>query len=907
MTENKKRINWKDMTENERLNEMRQIAKEKCIVDGAIALYKSKKLAHAMRIYKVSATNLIEGTGLKIKFNHKDFKSELSIEIKRLFDINIFLKEKVLNDLADANTLGELIATTVYNKNGTVKKEVLRLFSAQLKATDVVNKVSGLLDFADEPLNGLTKKKYKEILHFLAKKLSIPVSSDAIMNRRMAKLLFKNAAESGLFIPAGLECDIPSCASKFIEAERKRIKKPITVYEHCIGVFPDGKLAQKAKVIIALKETASVKPEHYGLVLTRKFLGNESKAVRSIIIRGIYKMLDSLQNAGIKFGVPLSDSIRESAIELPYLQNLLTKDNVAKKDRTFGWYVFEVFSTYKQWEKRHFKQYVYSAYKDYFGTKLIEMTKENFLEIKSETNAPRFMDIVRRIHTEGMCSKDILSNLQETEGDMLDFNATVWKLNGGFLDFDLIDEIYRDAIRHYVKYFQENKKNVPPYKIYTMLEFFKLSNMPKLSTLTHNSEMIFYTTLQKSIIDVASQCKARISLKQFRSVVNNLAKLSLALVPRNYKLNYDFTIKEVKSKIITFNENEQQAIVDFLQRPPSKTDKYMDRLQLCAFGIQMLSARRVSEVVSKKKDWGLKIDAIHNWGMSGEKEFRYFRSKVPSGKQVVLFGDMIGERTDPFAKAIPSLIPKLFEEAIEITSAYRHSLSVDLKDYLFVVKTNGSGGTTILYDKMGGIFMHKKVKKLFKDIGVDTSKTPHTARHTQATSLILAGGTVADAADALGDKTKTISIYYHEYTSRQDSLRLLANQGRTQMADSLEDSAQFKKIEEDQHKVCVPEEMSPHGYKMAGGSCTHTTEGRLNCKSYQMMRGAKSCPGCEFCEISTVDNKAYWEAELKATLQNMESTDPSSPAFLYEELNHQVAENMLKEIEVKELEAEWGF
>jgi hypothetical protein len=890
------------MTKEECLKKMHQIAKEEYMVNGACVPVGSQSLVYAMNDCDISKRKSLKNS--EPVYQLSKYKN-LSDMLQVVFE-ECSLQEKILDDLSESKTLGELIATVFYDKKGGIKVIENLFYGITTKPIHIKNTLSELFIFADRQLAELTLDKYKNILKLAEKKHSIPKYSMECIANAISNFLFKCAADARVYCPAGLEFADGRFVYSFIEAECKRIISPVTVYEHCIKVFPSN-LKFKAHVIITLKESAEVKPECYGLVLSQSYLNWMKKGYRGQIITIIETVLHLLRERGVVFAIPLpliEKTHRSSAIELPYLRYILAKDYVSKQDRTFGWYVFETIDIMETWQNRQIKSNIYKAYGDFLDVKLANMQKEDFVLIKSRRPTLQWHEIMRKINAEGVYLQEVMFHKEEEQKSDLNFKMPVWKLwDGTKMSFDDIDVIYADAIRHYVKYLNVDKKRINASTIKIMLEFFMMVNMPKLSALNSNAEMIFYLALEKSIIDERTQRRAITALLQFRSIVNNLKKLDVDLVPKHYRLNCIFTIKNIPRKIVVFDEDEQQSIVGFLQKPPQETDELMSRLELCAVGIQLLSARRIGEVVSDRSGLGMKVGAIGVWGVSSEKQLRFYRSKTPMRESMVLFADMIGQRTDPFSKAMPELLPKLYKEALEITSVYRHLLPDDIKKFLFVVK----GKRGMLYSKIRSNLIWDRIKKLFKHLGIDAAKTPHTARHTMATALILAGGTVQDAADALGDEIEAISQSYHEYTSRQDTLKLFADKGRTWMVDGLEDSAELKRLEEDKHRVISSQEMSPNGCKMAGGSCTETVEGRLNCKSFQMLRGAKSCPGCQYLEVSIEDNKAYWVAEFRATHKNMEKTSPGSPAYEYEALHHRIAEKMLQRIEEKEVEAQWEF
>jgi len=199
------------------------------------------------------------------------------------------------------------------------------------------------------------------------------------------------------------------------------------------------------------------------------------------------------------------------------------------------------------------------------------------------------------------------------------------------------------------------------------------------------------------------------------------------------------------------------------------------------------------------------------------------------------------------------------------------------------------------------------MKLLFKQIGVKPSQNPHEFRHYLATHLILSGGTIMDAADALGDTTQTVAKNYHKYAERIDTLKLMAAKGRTQLVDAKEDSEYLKSLDENNSKVCSPQEMSETGHRMLGGSCTESIDGMQACPSYQMMYGARSCSGCKHLEVNCVDHKEYWKKELRTAIKGLDESKIGGMQWGLYQTKKLKAKVMLDDIKTKELEYECGL
>ena len=901
------------MSQEERIEKIRELVQEKELVDedGVVSFRGYPVAGTAMTTYKISIDSILEGTGW---VHNQNRTAVLTNRLNNLSEQQ-GLKTLVRDNLSQAMHLNEALATVFYDKKGKVKPSIIEAFTACTADAKHIKNILSVLVSNKTPLNDLSGEKLDSFVNDAAIPHSIPAATTTHISIALKNILVSAIAQTGIYAPFALRYADGRHVSDFIEAERRRIKEPMTVYEHCIKIFPDPKTVYaKANVIIALKESADIEPALYGLALTSEYANCfNSKMVKTSVVTAIAKLLTELQIQGIKFATPVDASKKQQRpflLDLSYLDYLKTKDTVKQQDRTFGWYVFETidYNTLDGIQKTR----LHSSYKDHFNTKLPSMTKEDFALIRGnyQGRTYRLSDIIHKIHEEGMYDKSVMSEDVEIENNTLDDNDPVWVLwNGIKIDFNGVDEIYEEAFRAYVRKLNRDKMTVEQNRLYDMLEYFRASEMPSLSELTRNDEARFHIALKRSFDTAISETpknKARRALSTFRTMISHLKKLDLDLVPKGYKCDYIFRLpKWKKPEIKVYTDDEQEAIVKFLSSPASLTDKVIPRLYLLAIGIQLLSFRRAAEIASEKEGCGLKLSAFTPWGHTGEMQFNYFRSKAPMKRASVLIADLICYRTDPFAKAIrDGLLLALYGEALAITSEYRHRIPVTLQDYLFVEKTTLERG---LFQKIIQAQISKSLTKLLKHLGIPPEKTGHTARHSAATAIILTGGTAADAAHALGDKVITVERSYHQFTSRQDTLKLTAEKGRTSLVDSLKDAETFKHLEEGEYNVCTPEELSPDGHKMGGGQCNHTAEGRLACPSYQMMRGSKSCPGCDKFQCSIIDNKEYWENELKATLINMENSQKDSMAYDYEAMHHRVAVKMLERIEEKEHDVEYGF
>lgn len=885
------------MTQEQRVEALVEIAKSKAI--NGVVKKSAIEQRDTIKLYGINLDMVIERAGLVSQTDYrKQDKSRAVDEV--FFDADNMINGKIVDNINELKTLAGFVAVAIFNQDFSYRRELINGLGFP-QPEQVLKKLKRLLEYSEESLETLTLQRLDEILESL--KDTYTEKTNAIVDRKIKNLLSFKAIELGLFVPAAIEFNQGVYCLEFVEKERTRIKDTVTVYEHGIMLFSEV-MPYKSDALLALREYASVKPEFFALERLNNYKkGIYSKAAKSAFHRALIdNILMPLQESGLEF----ADSLRKRynkkvGIIEKYVEYLENKDNIKKEDRTFGWYVFQYSGITKQTPASILAK-IHHAYADYFDVQVKDLVSSDLEELRSRASVYKINAIFHAIAEDGLCSSDVLYENTSKIMDRFDFNSPVWCYGrNGSISFEGVDGALQKPVRHYVERMLMANREFRKSYLFRMIEMFKQARIYTLDDLDSEAEMRLYLTLKASIVDSFSHNIARHVLKFFRSFVGELQKRKLDLVPNAFVFNYDLKIKSPPVEIVVYDDRELGAIVGFLQSDESETCKYMNRLELCVFGIQALTARRVGEIVSESA--GLTIDAIYEWGNSGELMMKYFSPKHKKYESVLL-SDLVGRREDAFAKVLVVLVLKLFDEALKITSEYRHALPDELKNQLFVVRETQT--IQRLYKKLSTNFYHTGVKKLYRDLGIDTSKTAQTFRHTLVTAIILSGGTVMDAADAIQDQVSTVAKYYHEFTSRADTLKHFAEKGRTVMVDSLSDSQHFLDLEKNQHRVLWPDEMSPEGYRMAGGSCVETVEGRLRCKSYQMIRSAKGCSGCRYLEVNAEDNKAYWQREVDATFKAMEAAVPRSIAYKWEESNNQRARSVLESIEQKELENEFA-
>jgi len=948
-------INWVGMSEQERYDKAKKRV-EAVLADNSFNATKNAAINDIMNRYKIKE-QILEELGVvksdmkrnKVANMSKDERLEWAIAyIKENMRDGVFAAKKHQNFYDSARYRG--VYKEAFKTAGAVKpKETWKLsFKALMKAMEpykkkdiakikTLNEAVANMDFFDsslweQKLGNDNKNPYSERL-----KSVFPLSNDIYLSQlspakleaillegwdgvksTQTKLLgfIQNNILAGIFIkgvciPAVVRFDGGKYISEYVKAVAASIKEPKTLSDYCYLNW-NKSVRNKQAVLEFLQQHGDVLVKDFKWQTVMDYLPYGFAEETLHVWRYLFKkdLLLPLQKKGI-----LSESFFSlTPFDYIYEKHLEKKAIVKKEEQTVMWYALEHHNHLSMQSRSIKKSLFMIRFGPFESVKAVDFTAEDFQALKNRKSSVAYIPVVQNMIEDGLCPYSVM----ETEVDEREFryDDDVWIANGQQLDFTLIDEVFRDASKTYAK--SKTKKctqKMIGWK--NLLELWKMLahiGVNSLEELDNSKKSLLYLSLRKMANEGLKQNnKALRVLGAFQSLVKCLKELNYnGLSKQLVIVHSEFTLPKIPKEIDVYTEDEAQAIVDFLMFDPADEEYQrickecnLKRLEVCAIGLLALSARRIGEIIQSVSadSTGLRVDDLIKVGASGELALRYYSPKQKA-TQMVYLGDLVGQRQDPFAQVLEELIPKLFKEALDITKPYRKHLPDSLSNLLFVEKKNGNKR---LFGVIQTPTVWKKMKLFFQKIGVNPSRNPHEFRHYLATHLILAGGTIMDAADALGDTTKTVAKNYHKYADRIDTLKLMAAKGRTQLVDAKEDSEYLKSLDENNSKVCSPQEMSETGHRMLGGSCTESIDGMQACPSYQMMYGARSCSGCKHLEVNCVDNKQYWKKELQTALEGVDESKTGSMQWSLYETRRKKARVMLDDIKTKELEYECGL
>ncbi len=841
----------------------------------------------ALNIVRGKTNGLLEGQN----------RSNLQWYPERIEKLIILMSMYKKHSIVKCKTLNELVAT-VLSKD---KDKILKHYSGS--HVQLIKMLSQSFPCKDIQLNSLYSNNMDQIL-------DPSLRGNGLQSIKQAKSYFiktflVKALKHNIFVPAATQHANGTYVDVFIKSQKKKIKKPDSMYEHCLMVWSE-KHERKYETLIFIRSLSECSPKEFEYESVEKFnnsfFDNSSKTTCPNIIR---KLLKPLQEKGI-----LSEFLfKKSPFYQWYEDHRKYKNDIRKNGRTVMWYALEAYADSCLTSHTKRSNFV-TKFKGMGNIRAIDLNKEHVKLLHSRSGLSE-IQVINTIMLDGLCSYEVF-NASNTNDDCITYfnwKSNMWlygKYSNEKYDFTLIDESYREAAKNYT-WEITNELTKQQKGWVDLIDISKLLIRLGINTLSDlNSDTKKYFYLELKFMEqqgIDQHRKAFRLLKKFRSFINTLINLEYKEIDSSISLKNDgFTISHIASEVEIYTDNEMQIIVDFLKSDESVTNQFMSRLELCAFGMSVFFARRIGETVKStnvKSSTGFTINTLTNWGMSDELMLKYYSPKHKAW-ETVLLSDIIGDRDDPIANEILGLGVSLYQEAITITSSYREYLPENLKNILFVA-VNSKGGFSPITD----VALRNKVYNFYRFVGIDdTKKGIHEFRHTMASNIIMSGGTLADAADALKDTIQTTVKYYQKFSDRSDTLKLFSKMHRTRMVDAKKDSAHFDALNKKQHKVLMPEQMSPNGQKMVGGTCVTTIKEMLDCPSYQMINDASGCPGCRFLEVNAVENKEFWQAQKKIKLEDMDSSEEGSIGYRFAKINYDRAADMVLDFEEKELEYE---
>ncbi len=822
----------------------------------------------------------------------------------RLGNLDLITKELIskmfsyrAENLDQCKTINQLIATY------TIKHEE-ELLSLSMKPYRgyILNHLKLNFPYPDYSLDTFTWEQLEE----LTSDKSIDNKKNDSIRTSMVKYLGGtigiNSYRKGIFFPymIGYNRFVTDETKDFFESIKRKSPVPKTLLDWCSRIWSGNEKYHKATLFFLTNVgKVDIKDFTYEQILAYEYdnWGANMKQWRSDFAVNYVRPL-------IKIGVLPEGFLDKSRFNILFREHIETRDKIAKNERTVLWYGFEQLRDKKTGKysidlesSSDIKKIFLNRFEMIKELKAKEFTGAHQQEMR-ERGGSAFISAIHLMMEDGLCPSDVFGTSGHTKEE-IDPESDHWSLHGISYDFTRFeDSSYRKSIKVFIKSKSEDfarKLKFTQPKLEDMVNILTELGAESLHKVNRDIQRLFCMKLAQMCISKKETYKARDILKTFRGFVHTLRKIDYAdLNASVITKNDSFSLPQVSVNIVTYNDSEMRKILKYIKNGE-------DRLTACAFGLTALLARRIGEICSdKEKLGGIKVNALSKIGLSNHYALTYEATKQ-NKIDVVLLSDLVGNRTDPFAVELIELSINLFEEAKRITKPYRHLVPDNIKDCLFIEKKPNGG-----YGLLNGNYVRVASKKLYKEVGIDTSKTLHMFRHTMATNIILSGGTIADAADALGDSPNTVAHHYHQFIQKIDTLRYFAKIGRSEMVQPLKDSKFFKELQNRQHKVVSAKEMSEVTQEVAGGRCAASVEDMLNCQSYMLVNGESGCPGCKSFRVVAEANKAYWETQRRNKLKAMDTAETGSWWFEKAKAGFEEANQMVLDIEQKELEDEFG-
>lgn len=899
---NKLAIMFLDMTQDERMRYSVEYIKKHAI-DGSFRANGNDAFYENAKKYGVYDTAKKEA--LKIR-TYSDIIEEIETGIR------VYKKKQI----RECNTINELIATVLPK----VKKEIL---DDKIIGPALIQFLIEISQNGDIVLSLFDREAAKDLIGKVKMTNQNKIRCQGAINR----IFLKKGIESGIYIPEALGFNCGEMVKYYIGALKKKIKAPKTVFEHCVCHIDWSNLKgiDNSSAYYFLHKHAKVLPCEFKLnaLLEYKTPGRETKDSQA---GWVGEMKSNFLSPLQKLGVLPEMFFKKGLFFEWYAQHLKDKDKMSLSERTVRWYVMEAYSD--NIDDSRIRYAVAAKFKDVIDVKVKNFSSDHLKKLRSAAGIG-YSAVINKMIEDEVCSCLIFEQNHEIqkkektkkenwqnyeEQDEFDWDSNVWyygkrkRANRSKYDFNLIPEVFMGPAKVFVwedtNRLNERLMGGIKYLAFIFKEFLKIG-VDSLFKLTEDKKKKFYLILKNMERKGDTQrAKAIRILVLFRRFIQTLRKLNYKGLSETLTTKNDgFSLKKNKSKISIYSEDDMQKILDFIKNHNDTKSPLISRLEVCALGLVALTARRIGEIVESgaKTSTGLKVDAIGTWGMSKEYGLTYYSPKHKAWEYVLL-EDLAHNRTDLFGQELVSLVVSLFKEAVEITSKYRHALPVELKDLLFVVAQKG-GGYRVLNDAL----LRRKAYDVFRLIDIDRGdKGIHEFRHTMATNIILSGGTIADAADALNDASNTVARHYQEYVSRIDTMKHFAEKGRVQMVDPVSDSAHFDELSKKKHMVLMPNQMSEGGHKVVGGSCIKGLVLMLSCPSYQIVNSPDGCVGCRHLEVNAIDDKEYWIALMKSKLEEMEKAPAGSTSYRWEKAGYARAMEIVEDLEQRELEHEFN-
>lgn len=531
-----------------------------------------------------------------------------------------------------------------------------------------------------------------------------------------------------------------------------------------------------------------------------------------------------------------------------------TRDSIAPENRTVGWYVCERCRGDIAQGKGSFSHAsVHTTLKQTYYHVWHRKMKDFSLGWIGSPKPGRIGELRGPIElaiSDGTLEDTEIFETQEKS--LISINSDEWEIKDSSrkitkLNFSTLNDrpLEKKAMKTWMKDRVEKKlKGHAKYKNLVekhFLQYLKDNNIAlEKFTNTHKKKWISF--LKKSILQGDQKCgtirNALSCTKQFvvflQESESNILKKDITWSKDKDHVKCDTKKKEV------YPSWELKAIMDAINN-----DK--DRLFSLTFSLIMMSARRLEEILSLKRNCVVDIAGVKCLRYTNHKLNREETAVLPShgakaeitlfkkssGKQIVKTIETLKEMTEDLARQAPK---RYQDNLLLLKSLIRNSLGYNIVPLL------KSTYYSRLYD------FKKRNRIAFK-------LEAHKFRHTIATAVIHSGKGIESAATILGNKPKTVARYYEADISKEETLRL----GTSVALDVRKDAEKLINNRAPEVFDSIPE--GSFSATVPGGICKSGPEAMRGCKYYNRLFGSGGCLGCS--QLAVTEENTFYYKDLK--------------------------------------------
>ncbi len=535
-----------------------------------------------------------------------------------------------------------------------------------------------------------------------------------------------------------------------------------------------------------------------------------------------------------------------------------TRTLLLPKDRTVGWYVCEVCHNDTIRGKGTFihasgqtrlKKIFYPVW-----DKKIKDFSLDWIDPRYTQGTPEARTPIELAISDGVLKDTEIFEAQEKGLILID--GDVWTVPDGIrqvskLNFATLDgkTIEKRAMKLWMRDRIEQKlKGHAKYKNLVEKHFLKYLDDKGIAledfSNTHKRKWVSW--LKQGILQKDSKCGTiRNALSCTKQFITFLWEAESGILKKNISwLKEKDQVKCDYNKKSTYSSWEIQAIV-----AATKSDK--DRLFSLAFALIMLTAKRLEEILTLKRDCIVDI--------AGIKCLKYTNHKLNKEETLALPSSGSEIEINLFKKSSGEQIVEIIETINKMTKNLARVSPKRYQDNLLLVEIQTRNHLGYNITPLGKSSYYSKLYAFKKRNRINFKLEAHKFRHTIASAAIRSGKGIESAATILGNKPKTVARYYEADISKEETLALGENA-------ALDVRAEAERLINNKAPEVLSDTLEgDFAAVVPGGVCMSGSEAMMKCKYYNRLFGSGGCLGCSQL-ATTKGNKFYYE-DLKIRIE----------------------------------------